>query len=168
MRHARLSNPAIDVAAVSGPSRQHPDHPARRTASGDRQSRPVAALCHPDDRLGPEVSLRLAAGGCWEKDFKNLHPAPFGCPLCRAIFRLFDAAWSARIGTESRHSCSPLARAPGAGVTMPVGWCQSAGRFVGWLGLRKMEATGQRRNAAGFVDIPVVVSATPDRRFASF
>jgi hypothetical protein len=60
--------------------------------------------------LAQEVAERINAGEfTWEKDFKDLHPAPFGQQLyARSIGRLFGAAWAKPLDPAAAPQPSPL------------------------------------------------------------
>jgi lysophospholipase L1-like esterase len=96
VRHARLIQPEIDVVLLHFAD---PD----KLASYRSGNVPEVIASHekvaeryavPSIDLAKEVADRIAAGEfTWEKDFKDLHPAPFGMELyARSIERLFDAA----------------------------------------------------------------------------
>ncbi len=96
VRHARTHQPDMDIVLLHFAD---PDKTAAYTAG----KTPVVIAQHervaerygmPSINLAREVFERMHAGEfTWEKDFKNLHPSPFGHKLYAAsIDRLFDAS----------------------------------------------------------------------------
>ena len=55
----------------------------------------IEGVSIPDSKLAREVTERIHAGEfTWAKDFRDLHPSPFGHELyAKSVQRLFDAAW---------------------------------------------------------------------------
>jgi len=97
VRQARLVNPAMDIVLL------HFADPGK-VALYNQGTTPAVIVNHekvaehyrvPSIDLAKEVTERIRAGEFeWDKDFKNLHPSPFGHQLySRSIARLFTAAW---------------------------------------------------------------------------
>ncbi len=117
--------------------------------------------------LAEEVTERIAAGEfTWEKDFKNLHPAPFGHEVYfKAISRLLDAAVTLQKaphpgqGPGPRELPAPLDKA-----------CYENGRLVppsaavpgaGWELVQAWKPEGKEGVRPGFVNVPMLVGSTP-------
>ncbi len=97
VRQARLLNPAIDIVLmyfVNQPKMD--DYLAGRTpeviASHDKVAQRYSL---PSIDLAREVTGRIDAGEfTWDRDFKDVHPSPFGQTIYyRSIVRMLDAAW---------------------------------------------------------------------------
>ena len=97
VRQARLANPLMDIVLL------HFADPGK-TEQINRGETPTVIANHekvaehyglPSINLAREVAERIHAGEfTWEKDFRDLHPSPFGHDLyAKSIHRLFDAAW---------------------------------------------------------------------------
>lgn len=97
VRHARLLNPQIDIVLLHfvDPGKMTEIRAGRMPEVIGAHERVAERYQVPSIDLAREVTERIDAGEfTWEKDFKNLHPAPFGMQLYqRSIVRLFDAAW---------------------------------------------------------------------------
>jgi len=114
VRHARKLNPQIDVVVMHfvDPSKID-DYRAGRTPVVVQQHEAVAK--HYDTtsiHLAREVQMRIDAGEfTWEKDFRNLHPSPFGQKLYAAtIARMLDKAWSKPLAANVASVDHPLPR----------------------------------------------------------
>ena len=97
VRHARLINPHLDIVLLHfvDPGKMAEIRAGRTPEVIASHERVAERYQVPSIDLAREVTERIEAGEfTWEKDFKNLHPAPFGMQLYqRSIVRLFDAAW---------------------------------------------------------------------------
>jgi len=100
VRHARLVNPQLDIVLLHfvDPGKMTEIRAGRVPEVIATHERVAERYKLPSIDLAREVTERIDAGEfTWEKDFKNLHPAPFGMQLYqRSIVRLFDAAWRQR------------------------------------------------------------------------
>ncbi len=98
VRHARRAAPSIDIVLLNFvDSGKMESYRAGRTpeviASHDSVARRYAL---PSIDLAREVTERIGAGEFgWERDFRNLHPSPFGQTVYfRSIVRMLEAAWN--------------------------------------------------------------------------
>jgi len=172
VRHALLSNPKMDVVLL------HFVDPGK--ISEIRQGKTPAVIANhervadhyriPSINLAREVTERIGAGEfTWEKDFRDLHPAPFGHELyANSIGRLFTAAW----GDSDSKSNGPMR-------TLPPPLDKSSyffGRLVGpseandskilvldtgWEIVPRWKPDDKAGTRQGFVDVPALVANTP-------
>ena len=116
IRQARLANPMLDIIML-----QFVDPPKIKEFTEGKvpeviqQHEKVAehyGVASID--LAKEVSERIKAGEfTWAKDFKNLHPSPFGHALyARGIARLFDAAWKQPLPADAKLTAHKLPEKP--------------------------------------------------------
>jgi sialidase-1 len=163
VRHARTHQPDMDIILL------HFADPDKTAAYGDGKT-PVVIAHHervaecygvPSINLAREVFERMHAGEfTWEKDFKNLHPSPFGHRLYAAsIDRLFDASGFAapRRARPMPALLDPLSYTGGRLVAP-----NAVGASRGW----KLDASWVPRDGKGtregFVRVPVQVAESPD------
>lgn len=98
VRHALLANPKMDIVLMhfADPGKLADYRAGRRPAVIANHERVAQHYQIPSIDLAREVTERIDAGEfTWEKDFKDLHPAPFGHTLyANSIERLLSASWS--------------------------------------------------------------------------
>ena len=138
----------------------------------------------PSIDLAAEVTWRIARGEfTWEKDFRDLHPAPFGGRLYAAsIARLLDRAWCDAAAPAEPHelpspvdpACyqdgrlvAPGAATAGAGFLLDPAWQpqDGAGTRDGFVGVPVLCATSPGASCALGFDgacCGVMVNAGPD------
>ena len=101
VRRARQANRFVDIVALHFAELRHTaDYDAGRVPEVITSHDQVAAHYQlPTLNLAREVQRRMKAGQFdWARDFKDLHPSPFGHQLYfQAIRRLFDQAWSSAL-----------------------------------------------------------------------
>lgn len=163
VRHVRLAHSAADIVVMhfADPAKIKAMREGRQPEVIGNHERVAAYYGLPSLDLAREVTERIGVGEfSWEKDFKGLHPAPFGHRIyAESIGRLLDAAWSPAArprGSEARALPPPID---------PTNF--SSGRFVsvahadlgpGWRfeeNWRPADGAGTRD---GFVGIPAVVA----------
>jgi pimeloyl-ACP methyl ester carboxylesterase len=116
--------------------------------------------------LAQEVAERINAGEfTWEKDFKDLHPAPFGQQLyANAIARLFDAAWAIPLDPAAAAQPHPLP----VDLIDPGSYFQ--GRLISpdaatvnndWQLVKVWKPSDGASTRPGFVNVPALVSEKP-------
>lgn len=177
VRRARRANPRVDIVLLHFAEPRHTaDYAAGRTPSIIATHERVAEHYQlPSLDLAHEVQRRIAAGQFdWARDFKDLHPSPFGQELYfRSIVRLFDVAWKspAQVGDSPRESKVE----PAAPVKPLDPFAYDDGQFVspsravevdgfGWVRPWKPEVKVGTR--AGFVDVPMFVGEKPGAKFS--
>ena len=148
--------------------------------------------------LARETQRRMDAGQFdWTRDFRDLHPSPFGQRLYfLAIRRLFDQAWSnnppaataangsataARSSGEQLSSAAPAAAAGAEAAERPIPqpldkFCYDAGEFQpvtrtvsrdGFTIMPRWRPAGSAGVRAGFVDVPMLVGERPGATFTT-
>ena len=111
VRHARTLNPNIDIVIMHfvDPGKMK-TYNQGKTPSVIRNHEKVATHYQiPSINLAREVTERISRKEfTWEKDFKNLHPSPFGHALySKTIARCFDAAWKDKADIASTDKPTP-------------------------------------------------------------
>ena len=172
VRQALLSNPKMDVVLL------HFVDPGK-IAEIRQGKTPVVIANHervaehyriPSVNLAKEVTERIEAGEfTWEKDFRDLHPAPFGHDLyAKSISRLLSAAW-----VDADTNSNAMAR------KLPEPLDKSSyflGRLVGpsvandnkmltldqgWSIDQRWKPDDKAGTRPGFVDVPALVANAP-------
>lgn len=165
VRQARLANPQCDILMLHFAD---PD----KLASIRQGQRPEVIVSHekvarhynlPSIDLAQEVTERIAAGEFeWEKDFKDLHPAPFGHELyARSIARLFDAAWVGPVAGQGKNYALPDpldSQSYFAGQLVPISMAETG---KGFLLDPCWRPTDEAKTRDGFVAVPMLVAETP-------
>ena len=170
LRHARTVNPNIDLVVMHfvDPGKVA-DYDAGKTPAVIAEHERAAAHYGANTiHLAREVAERIRAGQfTWKKDFRGLHPSPFGHRLYTAtIERMFDAAWSApppqAAGRTPHKLPDPLdkysyyqARLVEANQAKPGD---------GWQPVPKWKPTTPAARAGtrpGFVNVPMLVAEKP-------
>ena len=168
IRQARLANPLTDIVMlhfVDPPKMEvirHGDTPAVIV----NHEKVAAAYAVPSIDLAQEVTERIQAGEfTWEKDFQNLHPAPFGQQLyAKSIGRLLDAAWAKPLAADAQ----PQAYAVPAEMVDRASY--DHGRLVApseashddaWQLVENWKPTDGAGTRPGFVNVPALVAEKP-------
>lgn len=169
VRHARRVNPRTDIVQLHFVMPEHmADFSAGRVPDSiSRHERVAAEYGNPSVNLAREITERIAAGQfSWERDFRNLHPSPFGHVVyADSIGRMLDAAARAAEGARP-HMLPPE----------PLDPCSYFnGRMAGPGAARitrgfRLEPSwrptdGPKGTRAGFVDVPTLVGADPGAQF---
>ena len=112
VRQARLANPAIDIVLLhfADPGKIDQINRGEVPAVIGNHERVAEQYGLPSVNLAKEVAERIHAGEfTWAKDFKDLHPSPFGHDLyAKSIHRLFDAAWKDSATAVAEIKAPPL------------------------------------------------------------
>ena len=173
VRQAILSNSEMDVVLL------HFVDPGKMTEI--RQGKTPAVIFNhervaehykiPSINLAREVTERIDAGEfTWEKDFRGLHPAPFGHALyARSISRMLSAAWS-------ENKINPTSIVSDLPAPLDV-FSYFHGRLVspsdlfetkkltlvsGWRMDANWKPDGKVGTRPGFVDVPALIAEAPD------
>ena len=98
VRQARLDNPNIDIVLLHfvDPGKIEQINRGEVPAVISNHEKVAERYQLPSINLAREVTERIHAGEfTWAKDFRDLHPSPFGHELyAKSVVRLFDAAWN--------------------------------------------------------------------------
>jgi sialidase-1 len=171
VRHARQSNPAMDIVLMHFADPQH-------IADYNEGNRPHVIQNHervanhydvPSINLAQEVHDRLRVGQFdWARDFVNLHPSPFGQRLYYgSIKRLLDRAWSDGVASKTKTKAYPMPK--------PLDpQCYAGGTFVSVTEVNALDGFAidpdcHPQNGGGFrpgfVDVPMLVGEKPGDSF---
>ncbi len=172
VRQARISNPKMDIIML-----QFVDPDKIKVINEGKT--PVVIECHekvaeyygvPSIDLAKEVTERIHAGEfTWEKDFKNLHPSPFGHALYnKSIQRLFDEAWKQPMAADAvlkdcRCPEKPLdEKSYFRGRLVDI---KEAVPDDGWAVVPDWKPVDRAGTRKGFVNVPALVSEKPGSEF---
>ncbi len=164
VRHARLLAPNLDIVMLHfvDPDKMQAIRAGRTPEVIASHERVAERYAVPSIDLAREITERIDAGEfTWEKDFRGLHPAPFGMTVyARSIGRLFDAAWKQ----------PPMLTGPLEAWAVPVPIDRNSyfrGRLVdihevsGWRIDPDWVPHDEAGTRQGFVHVPMLVSETP-------
>ncbi len=168
VRQARLANPLTDVVML------HFVDPPKMEIIRQGGTPPVIASHEkvaayygvPSINLAQEVTERIKAGEfTWEKDFKDLHPSPFGHRLyANAIGRLFNAAWATPVATDAKPQPHDVPDKPLDAGSYFDGRLVSpsvAEHDDGWRLIDDWRPTDGAGTRPGFVNVPALVADQP-------
>jgi lysophospholipase L1-like esterase/pimeloyl-ACP methyl ester carboxylesterase len=169
VRHARESNPAIDIVIMHFVDPDKMSDYRRNLVPYEIQNHEKVAAHYgiPTINLAKEVTDRIDNGEfTWENDFKNLHPSPFGHHIYyQSMKRFLDACWNVPAGGDDKLTDYPLpdklneacynkgVLIPAAEFKTPQGWKADPN----W---KPADKTGTR---ADFVNVPMMISEGPGR-----
>ena len=168
VRQALLSNPQMDVVLL------HFVDPGKITEIRSGKT-PSVIVNHervaehyriPSIDLAREVTERIDAGEfTWEKDFRDLHPAPFGHALyASSIGRMLTAAWSEN--SPKRTTAVDSLPAPLDSASYFYGRLGSPMELVanknitlvnGWRLDEQWKSEGKAGTRPGFVNVPALI-----------
>ena len=167
VRQALLASPQMDVVCLHfvDPDKMEVIRKGRRPAVIESHEKVAVQYNVPSIDLAQEVTERIHAGEfTWEKDFRNLHPSPFGHGIYfQSIRRLFDAAWRSHAPVDVKPPTRELPRPLDAHSYF-------GGRLVdvsqavverGWELVAHWKPSDKAGTRAGFVDVPALVAQTP-------
>ncbi|HEX4000930.1 MAG TPA: GDSL-type esterase/lipase family protein [Pirellulales bacterium] len=168
VRHARLVQPEIDIVLLQfvDPGKMVLINQGKTPAVIANHEKVADFYRLPSIDLAREVTERIRAGQfTWEKDFRDLHPAPFGQALyARSIARLFDAAWKEPLAAGAMVEAHPLPLKPidpKSYFRGRLGDIHDAKIVAGW----KIDNAWKPHDKAGtrkrFVDVPMLVADGP-------
>ncbi len=170
VRRLRLENPATDVVHLHFALPEHlKDHASGRTpVSIAQHERVAAAYGNVSLNLSLEVSERIRAGQfTWDKDFKNLHPSPFGHRLyAAAIDRMLAAAWAGPLPESIRPHPLPAPVDPRSYFRGRYGAVSEAVPGPGFAVVPEWKPAAGKGPRAGFVNVPVLVGTAPGAEFS--
>ena len=123
VRHARRVNPLTDIIHLHFVMPPHMDdyNKGRVPVAIAEHEKVAVAYGNPTLNLALEVTDRINAGEfTWEKDFKGLHPSPFGHQLYAAsIARMLDAAFTSPPAGVTTRATPTSATAANSTATAP-------------------------------------------------
>jgi sialidase-1 len=167
VRHLRRVQPFCDIVHLHFAMPEHlTDYRAGRTPEViQRHERVAERYGNPSLDLAKEVTERIAAGEFdWDRDFKDLHPSPFGHRLyAKSIIRLLNAAFA--------NPARPLPPPTSHPLPPPVdAHCYDRGKLVSPDAAANLKEftlnprwhpTDGKGTRAGFVDVPALVGTVP-------
>lgn len=172
VRQARLANPDMDIVLLhfADPGKLAEIRGGRTPAVIANHEKVAEHYRVASINLAKEVAERIHAGEfTWEKDFKDLHPAPFGHALyAKSIARLFSAARNeplSHIAMATPELPAPIDPASyfrghlvGPAVALAK---QQAVLDRGWKLESPWTPKDKAGTRAGFVGVPALVGDTP-------
>lgn len=168
VRHARLAGPATDIVLLYfvDPEKMAEIRQGKLPAVIANHEKVAAHYALPSVNLAQEVTERIAAGEfTWEKDFRDLHPAPFGHELyARSIARLFDAAWAAPRSADAQVEPYALPAEPLDAKSYFHGQLLDVQRATvesGWKLNPTWKPADKAGTRPGFVDVPMLIAEKP-------
>ncbi|MGC4043102.1 MAG: GDSL-type esterase/lipase family protein [Armatimonas sp.] len=165
VRQALLAKPDMDIALLHFAMPEHladwragkqPQAVTRHEQVAERYGLPSLDLTH-------EVQARIAAGEfSWEKDFKDLHPSPFGHQFYAAsIIRMLDVALAKPV--RSRTLPAPIDK--GSYFTAHRLPPSAATNLSGFRVDPSWRTTDGKETRPGFVDVPALIGEAPGAKF---
>jgi lysophospholipase L1-like esterase len=164
VRHARLLAPNLDIVMLHfvDPEKMQDIRAGKTPQVIASHERVAERYGVPSINLAREVTERIDAGEfTWEKDFRSLHPSPFGMTVyARSIERLFDAAWKQ----------PPMVTGPREAHPMPEpidpksyfrGRLVDVREVTGWRIDPDWTPTDKAATRKGFVHVPMLVADAP-------
>lgn len=169
VRHARAANPLMDIIHLHFVMPSHMDdyNHGKVPASIAQHERVAVAYGNPSLHLALEVTDRINAGEfTWKKDFKDLHPSPFGHQLyANSIARMLDAAFAKpSAGAAKPHALPALVDAQSY-ANGRLGKITEARNLRGFSLEQAWKPTDQKGTRAGFVGVPALVGTEPGAEF---
>lgn len=169
VRHMRLVNPLADVVHLHFVMPEHMAdfNQGRVPASIAQHERVAAAYGNPTLNLSREVTDRINAGEfTWDKDFKNLHPSPFGHRLyANSIARMFNAAFAGPLADGMKPHPLPAPVDPKSYFRGRFGDISTARPLKGFSLEPAWKPTDKKGTRQGFVGVPALVGREPGAEF---
>lgn len=170
VRHARKLNPNIDIVMMHfvDPSKMAEYNKGKVPAVIQNHEKVARHYKLPSIDLAREVTERINRGEfTWEKDFKGLHPAPFGHKIYSdTIARCFDAAWSERSTDQKPTPCPLLNKLDDFCYDSGELLSPEKGKIIKGFELNpNWKNTVGGRTRPGFVNVPMLVGQQPGDSF---
>ncbi|MEK7719877.1 MAG: SGNH/GDSL hydrolase family protein [Bacteroidota bacterium] len=167
VRHARESNPAMDIVMMHfvDPEKMADYRKGIVPEEIENHEKVAAHYGIPTINLAKEVTDRIDNGEfSWGKDFKNLHPSPFGQHIYyRSMKSFLDFCWSGFVAEDDKLTAYPLPGKLAEGCydkgilvpaveVKPVKWWRVEPNWV------PSDRTGTRPD---FTNVPMLVAEVP-------
>lgn len=169
VRRARRANRFLDIVLLHFADPKHlGDYAAGKTPEIIASHERVAERYRlPSVNLARETHRRIAAGQIdWGRDFKDVHPSPFGQRLYfLGVRRLFEQAWPTALDAEpppapvERELGKPLD--PNAYDAGQLVTPARATKLSGFEFVSRWRPADQAGTRAGWVDVPMLVGSGP-------
>lgn len=167
VRHARESNPSMEVVVMHFVDPDKMDDYRKGIVPIEIQNHEKVAAHYGVStiNLAKEVTDRIDNDEfSWEKDFKNLHPSPFGQHIYfRSMKSFLENCWSGFVAGDDKLTAYPLPDKLAAG-------CYDNGKLIpavqvkpakGWKvadNWKPVDKTGTRQD---FANVPMLVAESP-------
>ena len=169
VRHLRLSNPLTDIVHLHFvmPVHMRDYNEGRVPVSIFMHEHVANAYGNPSLDLSLEVTERIQAGEfTWDKDFKNLHPAPFGHQLyVNSITRMTENAFKRPLASELKPHPLPEPIDPQSYFRGRFGDITDAKNTKGFSMIKAWKPTDGKGTRFGFVNVPALVGTQPGSEF---
>lgn len=169
VRHVRLVNPLTDIVHLHFVMPEHmADYNRGRVPTSIAQHEKVAvAYGNVALNLSREVTDRIHAGEfTWEKDFKGLHPSPFGHQLyANSIARMLNAAFAKPPAEAAKPHPLPAPVDPQSYFRGRFGNISEARILKGFTLEQAWKPVDGKGTRAGFVNVPALVGTQPGAEF---
>ena len=165
VRHAKKSNPSIDIVFMSfaDPAKTKDYEQGNIPPEVANHERVAGYYGCPSINLAKEVHDKLTHGEfSWEKDFKDIHPSPFGQELYFAAMKdlLTTCLDSSRVGRPAGRALpAPLDKA--SLVNGSYYNINNAKHDKGWNYDKAWQPGDSLATRPGFVNVPMLVATTP-------
>ncbi len=167
VRHARESNPAIDVVMMHFVDPDKMAEYRKGIVPPEIQNHEKVAAHYGVStiNLAKEVTDRIDNGEfSWEKDFKNLHPSPFGQHIYYQSMKSFlDFCWSDFVADDDKVTAYPLPEklaeaCYNRGILIPAVQAKPA---KGWQVIPNWTPTDKTGTRNDFTRVPMLVAESP-------
>lgn len=169
VRNARRVNPLTDIIHLHFVMPPHMDdyNKGRVPVAVAEHEEVAVAYGNPTLNLALEVTDRINAGEfTWEKDFKGLHPSPFGHQLYAAsIARMLDAAFTSPPAGTAKPHVLPSMVDPRSYASGRLGDIAAAKILKGFSLETAWKPADKKGTRAGFVDVPALVGTEAGAEF---
>ena len=169
VRHVRTANPLTDIIQMHFVMPDHmTDYNQGKVPVTIAQHEKVAiAYGNPTLNLALEVTERINAGQfTWDKDFKNLHPSPFGQKLyANSIQRLTEAAFAKPQADRAKPHALPELVDAQSYAHGRFGSIADARILKGFTLEPNWKPEGKQKTREGFVNVPALVGTAPGAEF---
>jgi len=169
VRHMRLANPMTDIIHLHFGMPPHmTDYNSGKTPASIAQHEKVAAAYgNVTLNLAREVTDRIYAGEfSWDKDFKGLHPSPFGHKLYgNSIARMLNAAFAKPLAATAKSHPLPVPVDSTSYFRGRFGNIAGARIIKGFTLEQSWKPTDGMKTRPGFVNVPALVGTAPGAEF---
>ena len=167
VRHARESNPAMDIVLMHFVDPDKMLDYRKGLVPAEIQNHEKVAVHYgiSSINLAKEVTERIDNGEfSWEKDFKDLHPSPFGQRVYyHSMKSMLDSCWSSPVAMKDQILSYPL---PGK---LAEG-CYNQGKLIpaveiqpasGWKAVANWTPSDHTGTRPDFTNVPMLVAESP-------
>ena len=169
VRHIRLANPLTDIVQMHFVMPTHmQDYKSGKTPTAIAQHEKVAAAYgNATLNLALEVTDRINAGQfSWDKDFKGLHPSPFGHQLyANSVALMLNAAFAKPSPESARPHPLPAALDSQSYFRGRFGDIRQARLLKDFTLEENWKPLDDAGTRPGFVNVPALVGNEPGAEF---